>query len=134
MEQISARRFCELLYCAIVPIDAFFGADSGHIRFTARSTEKGRDATYSAEFTGVRDFTRKQDTECEPEPGDLLELSVVELEPVGSVWRVWFNAWYVEQIEFQCEQIFIDDVEVSKSGRWLQDTPPTGTDLSRGPS
>src|ERR1700748_1528344 len=111
MAQISARQFCEMLYCAITPIDAFFGADSGHIRFAARSTENGRQTTYSVEFTGVRDFTWKHDTECEPEPGDLLELSVIELERLGSVWRVWFNAWYVEQIEFQCEQIFIDDSE-----------------------
>lgn len=134
MEVISARQFCELLYCAIVPVDAFFGADSGHIRFTARATANGPDATYSVEFSGVRDFTRKQDTECEPEPGDLLELSVIELERMGPAWRVWFNAWYVEQIEFQCEQIFIDDIEVSGSGRWLQDTPPKGTDLSGEPS
>src|SRR3954470_18265469 len=112
MAQISARQFCELLYCAIAPIDAFFGADSGHIRFTARSTENGRHETHSVEFLGVRDFTRKQDSECEPQPGDLLELSVIELERVGSLWRVWFNAWYVEQIEYHCEQIFIDDIEV----------------------
>jgi hypothetical protein len=131
MEQTSARQFCERLYCAIVPIDAFFGADSGHIRFTARSTENGRDATYSVEFTGVRDFSWKQDSECEPEPGDVLELSVIELERVGSDWRVWVDAWYVEQIEFQCEQIFIDEIEVAGSGRWVQDTPPQGTDLSR---
>ena len=121
---VSVRQFCESLYCAMTPIDAFSAAASGNIHFIARLTANGRESVHSVEFNGVRDFTRQRDTECEPEAGDRLELSVVELERGGSGWKVWFNPWYVEEIEFRCERIFLDAIEVTESGRSLQDSLP----------
>lgn len=59
-----------------------------------------------------------------PEPGDRLELSVIELEHEPDGWRVWLNPWYIEEIEFRCDRITLDGAEVVGSGRWLQDDLP----------
>jgi hypothetical protein len=124
MPSIDPRRFCEALYCAYAPVDAFASAASGRIAFTAHVTDRGRETAYRVEFTGVRAFTRKPDPTPESDEGDRLELSVLELEREAHNWRIWFNPWYLEEIEFRCDGISLDGAPVTGTGRWLQDSLP----------
>jgi hypothetical protein len=120
------REFCERLYCAYAPGDALAVGADGRIAFTARVTDHGRMSEHRAEFDGVRGFARRRDAPSEREPGDPLELSVIEIErdEPGAEWRVWLNPWYVEEVEFRCARITLDGLEVTGAGRWLQDELP----------
>ena len=119
------RDFCETLYCAYAPVDAFVVGDDRAIRFVATVTDAGRTAEYHVAFEGVREFTRGGERAVTWEPGDRLELSVIELEREANGWRAWFNPWYLEEIEFRCARITLDGRAVTGDGRWLQDWLPS---------
>jgi hypothetical protein len=107
-----------------MPADALDIDQALHrIAFEARVTERGLTRVHRVVFEGVREFTREDSSSYES--GDLLELSVIELEREDGGWRVWLNPWYVQQIEFRCDRIQLDHVEVIGSGRWLQDDLPS---------
>jgi hypothetical protein len=72
---IDPRAFCEALYCAYAPVNAFASAASGRIAFTAHVTDRGHETAHQVEFTGVRAFTRKPDLTPESNKGDRLVLS-----------------------------------------------------------
>jgi len=121
---IDPRAFCEALYCASAPGDAFASAATGRIAFTAHVTDRGREIAHHVEFMGVRAFTRKRNHTPASDAGDRVELSVIELEREAHGWRIWFNPWYLEEIEFWCERIRLDGAPVAGTGRWLQDSLP----------
>ena len=127
MTSISPRGFCEAIYCAVAPLDAFdVEPTTRRIAFDARVTYQGKTKVHRVAFEGVHELTRKDPTDSGPrDPGDRIELSVVEVEREPGGWRVWFNPWYLEQIEFRCDRIQLDDAEVDGSGRWLQDDLPS---------
>ena len=118
------REFCETLYCAFAPLDAFSISADGRIQFFAQVTSGGVQSEHRAEFIGVRGLSRHRDAPYQLQDGDVLELSVVELEREAGKWRVWFNPWYLEEIQFHCERIFLDGLEVTGTGRWLHDELP----------
>ena len=127
MSRVSLKAFCEALYCAYTPRDAFEIGPDGRITFTASSTHDAATVTYQIEFAGVRDLTwtdEGQNPEVRHEPDYRLELSVVEVEHKGEEWRVWFNPWYVHEVEFLCARIRINGAEVVGEGSWLQDDLP----------
>jgi hypothetical protein len=105
-------------------LDAFTVSATGEIKFSARATDVGVQSVHSVEFIGVREFVRNRAVPAQFGDGDALELSVVELEREAAGWRAWFNPWYIEEIEFHCERIFLDGFEVAGTGRWLQDELP----------
>ena len=125
MDEMSMRGFCETLYCAYVPPDAFAIGSDGRIAFVARVTHAGQTAEHHVEFSGVRDFVRRPDLAAGRQPGDEIELSVIEIVHGPSDWRVWLNPWYLEEVEFHCARILLDGAEVVGEGRWLQDELPT---------
>jgi hypothetical protein len=125
MNEISMRMLCETLYCAYVPSDAFAVGSDDRIAFVARVTEAGQTAEHHVEFNGVHDLVRRHGLAAASEPGDQLELSVIETEHGPSDWRVWLNPWYLEEVEFRCARILLDGAEVVGEGRWLQDELPT---------
>jgi hypothetical protein len=122
--EISMRDFCEALYCALAPLDAFSLGAEDCISFVATATDQGATSEYHVQFQGVRQVSRERQTLAKSEPGDRIELSVIELEREVDGWRVWFNPWYLEEIEFRCTRIALDDREVTGVGRWLQDELP----------
>ncbi len=122
--EASIREFCEALYCAYAPLDAFTVSATGEMQFSARATDAGVQVVHRVAFIGVRDLTRNRAVPEQPGVRDTLELSVVELEREAAGWRAWFNPFYVEEIEFHCERIFLDGFEVIGTGRWLQDELP----------
>ena len=124
---ISPRTFCESIYCGFAPLDAFdVDPAARRIAFEARVTYQGQTSVHRVAFEGVHNLTRKDPDDVVPrEPGDRLELSVVEVEREAGGWRVWFDPWYLEQIEFRCDRIQLDDADVVGSGRWLQDDLPS---------
>ena len=122
---MDPRTFCETLYCAFTAVDAFAMAPNGRMTLGAHTVEHGNSSLHQVEFIGVRGLRRERDRGVrEAQPGDALELSVIELERESEGWRVWFNPWYVEEIEFHCDRIILDGVEVKGTGRWLQDDLP----------
>ena len=123
---ISARLFCESIYCAYVPMDALEpDRQTGRIAFDAEVADNGLTMLHRVAFDGVRGLTRKSSRHRVPEAGDRLELSVIELEREADGWRVWLNPWYLDEIEFHCDGIHLDASEVVGTGRWLQDTLPS---------
>ncbi|HXE60296.1 MAG TPA: hypothetical protein VN607_06295 [Gemmatimonadaceae bacterium] len=124
MRQTSIRAFCEALYCAYTPLDAFAVSATGDIKFAARATNVGAQSVHSVEFIGVRELSRNRARPSQLGEGDALELSVIEIEREAAGWRVWFNPWYIEEIEFHCARILLDGFEVTRTGRWLQDDLP----------
>jgi hypothetical protein len=124
---LSPRQFCEAVYCAFAPSDAFDQTADGRIAFSTEAMSAGMLSRHDLVFVDVHGFTRKPPVLEPVDPGDRLELSVVELEREPSGWRVWFNPWYITEIEFRCQQIFLDGAEVRGEGRWLQDDLPKPT-------
>jgi len=123
--EISMRAFCERLYCAHVPPDAFTIGPDGRMAFVALATDSGQTTEHHVEFSAVHDFVRPREVRARSEPGDRLELSVIEIEHGPSNWRVWLNPWYLEEVEFRCTRILLDGAEIIGEGRWLQDELPT---------
>jgi len=123
MGEIAIRTFCEALYCAYAPENAFTVGQDGRIAFSAQVTEDGQTTQHHVTFLKVRGLTRCPEKTVS-EPWDRLELSVIEVERESSGWRVWFNPWYLAEIEFHCDQVLLDGAELTGDGRWLQDELP----------
>ena len=123
---ITPREFCERIYCGVTGLDAFdVDPATGRIAFGAQVTSGEQVAEHRVEFTAVRDITRRDPRDPAPgESGDRIELSVIEIERESDGWRLWFNPWYLEEIEFRCAAVRLDGEEVVGSGRWLQDDLP----------
>lgn len=79
-EIIDMRAFCEALYCAYAPTDAFTIGPDARIAFRAKVTENGRATERHVEFLAVHSLTRQREQPASWRPGDRLELSVIELE------------------------------------------------------
>ena len=126
MKFISINDFCSALYCAYVNGRELTPTATGQIQFTARVLDKGGDEYYRVECDGVRDFVHTSESPSPSRPEDRTELSVIELEGEPRNWRVWFNPWYVEVLEFRCDTIRINGSEVRGKGHRLQDTIPIG--------
>jgi len=124
MSAIPIRQFCEALYCGYTAADALTPDAAGRIEFVAEVTDGAVTAARRARFDGVRGLTRRSERPRAPEPGDRLELSVIEVEREAAGWRVWLNPWYLEEIEFRCDAITLDGDEVAGTERWLQDELP----------
>jgi len=123
---ISPRAFCEAIYCGIAPKNAFERDPvTRRIAFVAHVTDRGQTRAYHVVFEGVRDLDRNVSAATRRGRDDPLELSMIELEREVNGWRVWFNPWYVDEIEFRCDQIQLDGTDVIGSGRWLQDDLPS---------
>jgi hypothetical protein len=129
---VSIQDFCQALYCALTRWEAFVPDDSQRIAFTAVDTARGAQRLCRVEFFGVRDFRWQEQNESPRTtalprrfPDDRLELSDVELEREDEGWRFWCDPWYLRVIEFRCAAIRLNEVPVSGSGKWLQDTLPT---------
>jgi hypothetical protein len=122
---ISIEDFCGALYCARARPTALRPNAAGQIRFTARSTNGGRRAYYRAEFDAVQVY-RWRSTGPAPRWGrhDRVELSVIELTGEPGSWRVWFNPWYLHEMEFSCTRIRLNGAEVVGRGKHLQDELP----------
>jgi hypothetical protein len=116
---VSIEDFCVALYCAYTRPDALNPDAAGRIAFTARVGE----SSFRAEFEGVREYAHNKGGQP-LEPQDQLELSVVELEGEPGAWRVWFNPWYVQEMEFRCSRILLNGAEVVGRGRHPQDDLP----------
>ena len=123
MTPLSIRDFCEAVYCGMTAVDAFVPRADGSIAFTASITERGQTTARDVQFLRVEGLTRRGDRP-EYESGDQLELSAVEVERETQGWRVWVNPWYMEEIEFRCQEIILDGQAVIGAGRWLQDDLP----------
>jgi hypothetical protein len=126
---VSITDFCSALYCAFVNGQEFTPTATGQIRFTARVLDNGAEEYYRVECAGVRNFVRKSELPGPTRPEDRTELSVVELEGEPNNWRVWFNPWYLEEIEFRCDTLRINGAEVRGKGHRLQDALPIGRPL-----
>jgi len=124
---ISIADFCAALYCAYAPADAFEPSGTAQITFTARSTENGHDLRYRVAFDGVTDLTARHEGSYSSALRGPLELSVIEVEGRPGQWRVWFNPWYLHEIEFRCTEIRLNGASVRGTGRHLQDELPTRT-------
>ena len=127
MDFVTPRQFCEALYCGFVPADAFAQTADGRIAFAVEVTAHSVRSRHEVTFLGIRTFTRTPSSSEAPEAGDRIELSVIELEREPDGWRVWFNPWYITEIEFHCHHILFDGAEVRGDGRWLQDDLPKST-------
>lgn len=127
MNTLTPRSFCETIYCGIASADALeLDRETRRIAFDAVVTDNGESRTYHVEFRGVssmikNDWSNRRD----PEPTDLIELSVIEIEREPDAWRVWLNPWYLHVIEFRCEAIHLNGAEVVGNGRWMQDGLPS---------
>ncbi len=121
---VSIEDLCIALYCAYTHPDALKPNASGRIAFTARLLDEDRENYFRAEFEQVRDYTYRTESGHELGPEDRLELSVIELEGEPHDWRVWFNPWYLHEIEFRCGRILLNGAEVVGSGRHIQDGLP----------
>jgi hypothetical protein len=121
---VSIDDFCSALYCAYVNGREFRSTTAGQIQFTARILDAGVEEYYLVECDGVRDLVRQSESPDPRRPEDRTELSVVELEGEPRNWRLWFNPWYLEQIEFRCDTIRINGSEVRGKGHRLQDALP----------
>ena len=121
---ISIANFCAALYCAETRWEAFATAPTGRIVFTARTLDTGQENYYRVEFDNVRDYSCQNETSRGWEPGDRLELSIVELEGEPGAWRVWFNPWYLHEIQFWCTRIRVNGAEVVGRGKHVQDWLP----------
>lgn len=127
MAFLSPRQFCEAVYCAFAPTDAFEQTADNRFVFSTEAISADTLSRHGLVFVDVRDFTRKPPLPEPADPGDRVELSVIELEREPPGWRVWFNLWYITEIEFRCQQIFLDGAQVRGEGRWLQDDLPKHT-------
>ncbi|HET6679790.1 MAG TPA: hypothetical protein VFG84_01205 [Gemmatimonadaceae bacterium] len=126
MPAITIREFCEALYCALTSVDAFSVAPDGSIAFVAHATSDGTRSRHSVHFSDVRHLSVQHSASTDLGAAeDRLELSVIEVERLPSGWRVWFNPWYLHEIEFQCNRISLDGADVSGTGKWLQDDIPS---------
>ncbi|MGH7625075.1 MAG: hypothetical protein ACREOJ_07140 [Gemmatimonadaceae bacterium] len=125
MTEITIREFCETLYCSLTRGDAFTPRPEGDIAFVAYSVTDGVASRHRVQFAGVSDLAVRHDLSNDLwSDEDRIELSVIEVERLLSGWRVWFNPWYLHEIEFHCARISLDDTKVSGTGRWLQDELP----------
>ena len=130
MTTLSIQEFCAAVYCAIAPCDAIPRPPGERLIFDATTEDGNTPQRLRLEFEGLRDFSRRVDAgrvDRPCEPGDLLELSVVEVEGRPGAWRVWFNPWYLTEIEFWCTGIRLNGLEVTGSGRWVQDDLPSSS-------
>ena len=126
MAEISIEDFCIALYCAYTRFDSLAPSEAGRITFTAQALDTDREEYFRVDCAGVRDFefhSEVKDPRWGPE--DRLELSVVELEGAPGAWRVWFNPFYLHEIQFRCRQLRVNGAEVVGRGRHLQDGLPT---------
>ena len=125
MAEISIEDFCIALYCASTRFDTLAPDAVGTITFTARALDTDREDYYRVQCIGVRDFSVRSEAKgVRWAPDDRLELSVVELEGAPGSWRVWFNPFYLHQIEFWCRQLRVNGAEVVGRGKHLQDALP----------
>ena len=129
LNTINPRAFCEIIYCGYTRWNAFtLDEPSGRIEFDAVVTDRGGEKTYKVAFDGVRllpdDSLHLREAQG---PDDRLELSVIEIEREAAGWRLWFNPWYLHEIQFHCDRVHLDGVEVVGGGRWLQDDLPSRT-------
>ena len=127
MKQLSPRAFCETIYCGITSADALeVDSKARRIAFDVVVTDNAESCTYHVEFRGVRSMTQNDWlNRRDPQPTDLIELSVIEVEREPDAWRVWLNPWYLHEIEFRCEAIHLNGAEVVGSGKWMQDELPS---------
>jgi hypothetical protein len=128
---ITIRQFCETLYCAYAPWEAFTAGSDERIHFTAFSQDREGIRFYRVEFVGVRGFRWQRDGEPtrvtvppRRELDDRLEISALEVEREGDYWRFWCHPWYTTVVEFRCAGIRLNGATVSGTGRWLQDDLP----------
>ncbi len=125
MTEISIEDFCIALYCTYTQFDALSPDAAGTIAFTARMVETGREVNCRVQCTGVHGFEfRSEVPDPKWGPQDQLELSVVELEGAPGSWRIWFNPFYLHEIEFRCGQLSVNGAEVVGRGKHLQDGLP----------
>ena len=103
-----------------MPLADFNVGPDGNLAIVAQTTEADVTTALHLRFTGVEDLRWTPDAVPEPELGDLIEFSVVEIERVGSGWRIWLNPWYLREVAFRCASITLDGAEVVGTGRWLQ--------------
>ena len=128
MTEITIEDFCIALYCSFTRFDALAPDAAGTITFTARALDGDREDYYRVQCIGVKDFSHRRELK-EPEwtAEDRLELSAVELEGAPGSWRVWFNPFYLHEIEFRCRQLRVNGAEVVGRGKHLQDELPART-------
>lgn len=126
MSTITLREFCERIYCGFCQQDAFeVDPATGDITFEVQIVSAHRESRHRVQFTSVHELTRNIPAGAAAnQPGDKIELSVIELEREPRGWRVWFNPWYLSEIEFHCGAIHLDGAEVTGTGGWLQDDLP----------
>jgi hypothetical protein len=126
MTEISIEDFCIALYCAYTRFDSLAPDAAGRITFTARTLDSDHEEYYRVECVSVRDFAYRSEVRDDNwGPEDRLELSVVELEGAPGSWRVWFNPFYLHEIEFRCRQLRLNGAEVVGGGKHLQDELPS---------
>ena len=118
---VSIEDFCIALYCGYTRPDALKPDATGRIAFTAHVVENDREDHFRAEFERVREYSDRTNSGHQLGPEDRLELSVVELEGEPGAWRVWFNPWYLHEIEFRCSRILLNGAQITGRGRHLQD-------------
>ena len=60
---------------------------------------------------------------------ETMELSVVSVERLnldGDVqWRVWFNPWYQDELQLECERAIINGATLEGAGSFVQDGLPS---------
>jgi hypothetical protein len=126
MPEISIEDFCVALYCAHARLDALTPDAEGTIRFTARTLDGDHEEYWRVQCMQVQDFGTRSDAGATSwELEDRLELSAVELEGAPGNWRVWFNPFYLHEIEIRCRRLYLNGAEVVGRGRHLQDELPT---------
>ncbi len=127
MANLSIQDFCAAVYCAIARCDAIPQSPVDHLVVEATVAAMDVSQRLRMEFEGVHGFSRRSERQ-QPEPPcgpeDVFEFTAVELERTGSDWRVWINAWDLEEIEFRCAVVRLNGLEVEGEGRWLQDWLP----------
>ena len=128
MATISMQDFCAAIYCALASGEVFPDEAEGTVVIAARSGDSAPQDLL-LEFSGVQEYTRRTERpQPDPRrPDDRLEFSAVELEGEPGHWRVWFNPWYLEEIDFRCGSIRLNGLEVVGHGRWLQDELPASS-------
>jgi len=125
MESVAVADFCAALYCAYVERHQV-DLKEKTVWLLARLTSDGTVSRYDVRFEGV---TRLSWSTPRPDPDENMELSVVSVDRLameGEVqWRVWFNPWYSDELQIECERVKINGAVLDGVGSYLQDGLPS---------